>query len=114
MSILQWFRKAKQVKAKTYENTDQWAAQHFPDSQRDIARRVADILVEQVGVDLDSLTPMTRFIEDLRMTDLEPVEVVMALEVEFGLSIPGADFEPLETITDLVQYLYERVQHTMA
>src|ERR1051325_1715251 len=101
MRFLHWFRKVKEPRGKRYKDASEWAAHHFPDAQRDVARRVADILVEQVGVGLDGLTPTTRFIDDLDMTDLEPVEVVMALEVEFGFSIPDADCEPLETIVDL-------------
>src|SRR5436190_23211771 len=114
MRLLEWFTKTKKPKAPTYTDAAHWAACYFPDVRRDVARRVAEILVEQVGIGLDGLAPTSRFIEDLRMTDLEPVEVVMALEHEFRFAIPGADCKPLVTVADLVQYLYERVQTNAA
>ena len=83
-----------------------WSASHFPDEQRSVAARVARILVEILGCGFDSLTPGSRFIEDLLMTDLEPVEVLVALEREFGVSIPAEDGERLNTIADLVRYLH--------
>jgi len=110
IAFLRWLTKAGSPKPALWANTSQWATTFFPEPQRDIACRVADILIEQVGVGLDSLAPNARFIEDLGMTDLEPVEVVMALEVEFGFTIPSADCEPLETIQDLVCYLHQRRQ----
>src|ERR1051325_1043938 len=109
-TFLGWLTKIGSSKRAIWASSSHWATTLFPEAQRDIARRVADILIEQVGVGLDSLAPNTRFIEDLGMTDLEPVEVVMALEVEFGFAIPSADCEPLETIQDLVRYLDQRVR----
>ena len=114
MRLFGWFKKTTQPKAPVYADAAHWAACHFPDAQRDVGRRVAEILVEQVGVELDGLAATSRFVEDLRMTDLEPVEVVMAVEHEFGFTIPRADCEPLSTVGDLVRYLYERVQTNAA
>jgi acyl carrier protein len=110
IAFFRWLTKAGSSKPAVWANTSQWATAFFPEPQRDIARRVADILIEQVGVGLDSLAPNIRFIEDLGMTDLEPVEVVTALEVEFGFTIPSTDCEPLETIQDLVYYLHQKTE----
>jgi acyl carrier protein len=110
MHFLQWFRRILHTDGWIREQAERWATAHFPGPDHGIAAKVAEILVEQVGIGFDSLAPTTRFIEDLGMDDLEPVTVVMALEEEFGFSIPDADTALLATIADLVRYLHERVQ----
>jgi acyl carrier protein len=107
--LLNWFRRTLQTSRWTREQASRWVALHFPEHER-LAATVAEILGAQVGVGFDSLAPATRFIEDLGMDDLEPVEVVLALEEELGLSIPDSDCERLTTVGDLVRYLHERVQ----
>jgi acyl carrier protein len=108
MKFLEWLRRTMQTSSWTHEQAGLWATRHFPEQQR-VAAAVGEILVEQVGVTFESLTPGARFIEDLAMDDLEPVTVVMALEEEFGFSIPVADSEHLTTVSELVCYLQERV-----
>lgn len=96
-----------------YVDASQWAAASFPMELNDIASRVADILVEELNVPLSDLRANTQFVADLKMTDLEPVEVLMEVEKEFHISIPPEDWQRLETIADLVHYLHPRV-HTRA
>lgn len=93
------------------EQADLWAARHYPIVERAVAATTARIVVEQQGVGLDQLSPTTRFIQDLQMHDtLEGVELVMAVEEEFGIKIPAERSEAMETLGDLVTYLNERVE----
>src|SRR4051794_9654123 len=69
----------------------EWAAARFSPEFRAIAAFVA--------VGFARLEPETSFIQDLHMIDLEPVEVVMALEQELGFEIPDKDCESLATIS---------------
>ena len=110
MHLFEWFKRTMQTDGWMRKQADHWAASRFPGADRHVAAKVAEILVAQLGVSFDSLAPTTRFIEDLGMDDLEPAEVVMALEEEFRFSIPDADCERLVNIADLVRYLHERVQ----
>jgi len=52
---------------------------------------------------------MTDIVGDLRMDDLEPVELLMALEEELGIVIPEEDCEPLSKVGNLVEYLHRRL-----
>lgn len=86
-----------------------WSSTRFPPHLQPIAAYVADLLCEQLGVTLSCIEPTTTFVADLRMDELEPVEVVMALEEDLSISIPDADCTRLNTVTDLVSYLHERL-----
>ena len=57
-------------------------------AEKTIEQRVKDIIVEQLGVNADQVTPDAKFIEDLGADSLDTVELVMALEEEFGNEIP--------------------------
>jgi acyl carrier protein len=92
-----------------------WAARYYPGPERVVAATTARLVVEQQDVGFEQLSPETRFIEDLQMRDpLEGVELVMAVEGEFGIEIPKELAEAVETLGDLVSYLHERVQEQMA
>ncbi|MES2569583.1 MAG: acyl carrier protein [Verrucomicrobiota bacterium] len=86
-----------------------WAETRFLPKLRSTAAFVGDLLRDQLGVGFEQLEPQTRFIEDLDMTDLEPVEVLMALEEDLGIEIPHEDVEHLSTIAELVHYLDGRL-----
>lgn len=70
-----------------------------------IEDRVKQIVVEQLGVNADQITPEAKFIEDLGADSLDTVELVMALEEEFGNEIPDEEAEKLGTVGDVVQYI---------
>jgi acyl carrier protein len=70
---------------------------------------VAEITCAQLGVVLGELEPHTTIVGDLGMVDLEPVELVMAFEEEFGVSISDEDSERLDSISRLVHYFHQRV-----
>jgi len=70
--------------------------------------KVKDIIVEQLGVNADQVTPEAAFIEDLGADSLDTVELVMAFEEAFGAEIPDEDSEKLKTVGDVISYLKEK------
>ncbi|HOO20633.1 MAG: acyl carrier protein [Kiritimatiellae bacterium] len=70
--------------------------------------KVKDIIVEQLGVNKDQVTPEASFIEDLGADSLDTVELVMAFEEEFGAEIPDEDAEKLTTVGAVISYLKEK------
>lgn len=70
-----------------------------------VADKVKKIVVEQLGVSEDQVTPEAKFIEDLGADSLDQVELVMALEEEFGSEIPDEDAEKLTTVGDAIKYV---------
>lgn len=67
--------------------------------------RVKAIVVEQLGVEADQVTPQSKFVEDLGADSLDVVELVMALEEEFDLEIPDEDAEKIATVGDASKYI---------
>ena len=72
-----------------------------------IDERVKDLVVEQLGVSQDQVTPQASFIDDLGADSLDTVELVMAFEEEFGIDIPDEDAEKMATVNDAIKYLEE-------
>jgi acyl carrier protein len=71
----------------------------------EIADKVKSIVVEQLGVAEDQVTPEAKFIEDLGADSLDQVELVMALEEAFGADIPDEEAEKLATVGDAIAYI---------
>ena len=69
--------------------------------------KVKDIIAKELEVDVKQLTPEAKFIEDLGADSLDIVELVMALEEEFGVDIPDEDADKLKTVGDAMKYLQE-------
>ena len=67
--------------------------------------RIKKIVVDQLGVNADQITPEAKFIEDLGADSLDTVELVMALEEVFGNEIPDEEAEKLTTVGDVIQYI---------
>ena len=67
--------------------------------------RIKKIVVDQLCVKPDQVTPEAKFIEDLGADSLDTVELVMALEEEFGNEIPDEEAEKLTTVGDVIQYI---------
>ena len=76
-------------------------------SENSIEQRVVDIIVEQLGVNADQVSPEAKFIEDLGADSLDTVELVMALEEEFGQEIPDDEAEKLQSVGDVIKYIEE-------
>ena len=70
--------------------------------------KVKEIIVEQLGVNAEQVTPEASFIDDLGADSLDTVELVMAFEEEFGAEIPDEDAEKLTTVGAVVSYLKEK------
>ncbi len=76
----------------------------------DLEQRVSEIIVEQLGVTRDDIEAESSFIDDLGADSLDLVEMVMAMEEEFGVEIPEEDSEKLQTFGDAVAYLKEKLE----
>ena len=72
--------------------------------------RIKEIIVEQLGVSADEVVPEASFIDDLGADSLDIVELVMALEEEWGLEIPDDDAEKIQTIQDAINYVEDRTK----
>jgi acyl carrier protein len=72
--------------------------------------KIKEIIIEQLGVSADEVVPEASFIDDLGADSLDIVELVMALEEEWGLEIPDDDAEKIQTIQDAITYVEERVK----
>ena len=70
-----------------------------------IFESVRNILVDQLGVDADAVTLDSNFIDDLNADSLDIVELVMAMEQEFGVSIPDEEAERIKTVGDAVDFI---------
>lgn len=71
----------------------------------DIAARVTQIVVENLGVDAEKVTETANFVDDLGADSLDTVELVMALEEEFGIEIPDEAAEKIQNVADAVTYV---------
>ncbi|MDP4585632.1 MAG: acyl carrier protein, partial [Verrucomicrobiales bacterium] len=74
-------------------------------SEKPIEQKVKDIIVEQLSVNAEQVTPEAKFIEDLGADSLDIVELVMAFEEEFGVEVPDSDAEKLLTVGDVAKYI---------
>jgi len=70
--------------------------------------KVKAIIAEQLGVKPEEVTPQASFIDDLGADSLDTVELVMALEEEFGVEIPDEDAEKMTTVGDALKYIQEK------
>jgi len=66
---------------------------------------VREIIVNELGVEAEKVTPDASFVEDLGADSLDTVELVMAFEEEFGMEIPDEDAEQLQTVGDAIKYI---------
>jgi acyl carrier protein len=104
-----WRRHQKRKQREFALARSRWAQSRFAPPLHHVAETVADIVCEQLGVGLAQLEPHTTFFGDLGADELEPDEIVMALEEEFQIEISDEDAERIETISDLVAYIHRRV-----
>ncbi len=67
--------------------------------------KVRDLIVDQLGIDASKVTLEASFIEDLGADSIDIVELIMALEEEFGITISDEDAQNIRTVGDAVKYI---------
>ena len=72
--------------------------------------RLKKLIVEQLGVDEEEVTPQASFVEDLNADSLDLVELIMSLEEEFGMEISDEDAEKIQKVSDAVDFIEEHQQ----
>ena len=75
-----------------------------------VAEKEKKMIVEQLGVSEAEVVPEAKFIDDLGADSLDIVELVMALEDEYGIEIPDEDAEKIETVGDAIKYIEEHMK----
>jgi acyl carrier protein len=75
-----------------------------------VADRVKKIIVDQLGVEEDLVTSEASFVDDLGADSLDTVELVMALEEEFGIEIPDEDAEKITRVKEAVDYIEKHAE----
>jgi acyl carrier protein len=73
-----------------------------------IDEKVIDIIVDKLGVDRAEVTPEAVFVDDLGADSLDLVELIMAMEEEFGMEIADEDAEKLRTVQDVISFISSR------
>lgn len=71
---------------------------------------IIEIIVDQLGVDRDDVTPEKSFIEDLNADSLDLTELMMTIEERFKKEIPQQQVEGLKTVGDLIRYVESELQ----
>jgi acyl carrier protein len=71
--------------------------------------KMKELIVQQLGVSASEVVPEAKFVDDLGADSLDLVELVMALEDEYGIEIPDEDAEKIVTVGDALKYIQERV-----
>ncbi|HBX43243.1 MAG: acyl carrier protein [Deltaproteobacteria bacterium] len=70
-----------------------------------VEKKVKEIVAEQLGRDASEVTNEASFIDDLGADSLDIVELVMAMEDEFGIEIPDEEAEKIKTVKDVIEYI---------
>lgn len=78
----------------------------------DIQAKVKEIIMDKLGVEESQITPEASFINDLGADSLDIVELVMAFEQAFNISIPDEDSEKIQTVGDVYKYLEEKLNQS--
>ena len=76
--------------------------------QKTIEQRVKEIIVNQLNVNEEQITPTASFLDDLGADSLDIVELVMKFEEDFELDIPDEDAENIKTVKDAVEYIEKK------
>ena len=78
----------------------------------EVGQKVKSIIAEQLGVKIEEVTDSASFVDDLGADSLDTVELVMALEEEFGIEIPDEDAEKMTSVGEAVRYVEEKASKT--
>jgi acyl carrier protein len=72
--------------------------------------KIKKIIIDQLGVEESEVTEEASFVDDLGADSLDTVELVMALEEEFGIEIPDEDAEKILTVGDAIKYINSKLK----
>lgn len=72
--------------------------------------KIREIIMEQLSVDESMVTIDTNLMKDLETDSLDAVEIIMAIEEEFGIEIPDEEAEKFQTVNDLIKYVDAHVE----
>ncbi len=76
-----------------------------------VQEKIKEIIAEQLGVKKEEVTDDAKFIDDLGADSLDTVELVMALEEEFGIEIPDEDAEKMVTVGEAIKYIEQKASN---
>ena len=96
--------------ASTFPTRIAGEIREFDPTQYIAAKDVKKIVVEQLGVKEDEVTPNASFVDDLGADSLDTVELVMALEEEFECEIPDEEAEKITTVQQAIDYIKAHVK----
>ena len=77
-------------------------------SMSDVGQKVRSIIAEQLGVKVEEVTDPASFVDDLGADSLDTVELVMALEEEFGIEIPDEEAEKMTNVGEAIRYVEQK------
>ncbi len=77
-------------------------------SEKSIEERVKQIIIDNLSVNAEQVTPEAKFMEDLGADSLDVVELIMAFEEQFDVEVPDEDAEKLVTVGDVVKYIEDK------
>jgi acyl carrier protein len=77
--------------------------------EKTVEERVKDVIVTQLGVDPSEVKPEASFVDDLGADSLDTVELVMALEEEFGIEIPDEEAEKIKTVGEAIEHIKSKM-----
>lgn len=77
--------------------------------EKTVEERVKDVIVAQLGVDPSEVKPEASFVDDLGADSLDTVELVMALEEEFGIEIPDEEAEKIKTVGEAMEHIKSKL-----
>ena len=77
-----------------------------------VAEKVKSIIAEQLGVKIEEVTETASFVDDLGADSLDTVELVMALEEEFGIEIPDEEAEKMTSVGEAIRYVEQKATKT--
>ena len=75
-----------------------------------VVEKIKSIIAEQLGVKSEEIKTESSFVDDLGADSLDTVELVMALEEEFGIEIPDEDAEKMATVGEAIKYIEDKVK----
>jgi acyl carrier protein len=75
-----------------------------------VAEKVKSIIVENLGVDEEEVTPDASFVDDLGADSLDVVELVMAFEEQFGIEIPDEEAEKITRVKEAIAYIEQHAK----